>query len=347
MKKIYIPGADILRILAGFGVVLIHVTDPFLMYPPYFGTAGSSWWIVNVINASFRFSVPAFIMISGFLLLDPDRKDSFETFYKKRFARVGIPFLFWLVMYFIWIKILGFTVTPFTIFTSLISVNLQHLYFLYIIIELYFISPLFIVFNRGTGPKAHKIFAITTSLFTLLVASSGYFLEDAYVPLVKNVFTIFLPFISYFYLGYYLRNAKFSGLQSIWAINIFLNLVLVTTLLSNGDITSFVRQYGSPTVFAMSVIVFVLLLRNKIWDRLLPYKKLISAMKHLSGTMFGIYLVHMLVISWLDLTFSIDPGDIGSPMWLYVVAKVFIVFGLSYLIVVLGKKIPKLGILFG
>lgn len=349
MEKVreYVIGADILRILSGFGVVLIHVTDPFLDYPPYEGIGGLQWWLMNILNTAFRFSVPVFIMLSGYLLLHPQRKDTFESFYKKRFLRVGIPFAFWLVIYFFWIFLLDFPVTPSYMFLSILTVNLQHLYFLFIIVELYFIAPLLIAFNRETTRKAHTIFTVATSLFTLAVALSSYFFKAARVTLANNVFTIFLPFISYFYMGYFLRNVRLSLLQKIWAVNGYINLVLITVLLSNGEITSFVRTYGSPTIFFMCILIFIIFLRNSFFDKLNNHKKIAEGIKQVSKTIFGIYLVHMLVITGLDYFFQLRPGNIYAPLWGWVFLKIFIVFFISYIIVTLGQKIPKIKILFG
>lgn len=349
MEKVkqYVIGADIIRILSGFGVVLIHVTDPFLNYPPYEGIGGLSWWMMNILNTAFRFSVPVFLMLSGYLLLNPRRTDTFENFYQKRFLRIGIPFAFWLVVYFIWIYFLDFNVTPYYIFLSILSVNLQHLYFLFIIVELYFIAPILIVFNRETTKKAHTIFAIASSIFTIAVAMSSYFVEDAAVLLGHNVFTIFIPFISYFYLGFYLRNVRLSLTQKIWAVNGYLNLVLITVLLSNGEITSIVRGYGSPTIFFMCILVFMVLLRNSMFEKLIPHMRIVNIIKQVSGTIFGVYLVHMLVITGLDSFFRLRPGDIYSPLWGWVMFKVFLVFFISYAFVTVGQKIPKVKILFG
>lgn len=349
MEKIkeYVIGADIIRILSGFGVVLIHVTDPFLAYPPYQGIGGISWWMINILNTAFRFSVPVFIMLSGYLLLNPHRKDTFENFYQKRFLRVGIPFTFWLVVYFFWIFFLNFDVTPYYIFLSILTVNLQHLYFLFIIVELYFIAPILIIFNRETTNKAHTVLAIATSVFTIAVAMSSYFVEEASVLLGHNVFTIFIPFISYFYLGFYLRNVRLSLTKKIWAVNGYLNLVLITVILSNGDITSIVRLYGSPTIFLMCILVFVVLLRNSFLEKLNSHQKILSGVKQVSGTIFGVYLIHMLVITGLDSFFRLRPGDVYTPLWGWVVMKVFIVFFISYVIVTIGQKIPKLRLLFG
>jgi len=345
--KSYNISADIIRIIAGFGVVLIHVTDPFLIYPTLVGTGGVSWWILNVINSAFRFSVPVFIMLSGYLLLNPEKKDSFMTFYQKRLFRVAAPFFFWIIIYFIWISWLGRPQNMYQIANKILTVNLDHLYFLFIIVELYFITPFLLIFLRGSSKTAQRVFMITTVAFTLLLALIGLFFPEAKIATNKNMLTIFIPFVSYYFLGYYLRHIRLTGVQSIWATNVYLNLVLYITLFSNGHIISFVRQYESVTLFFMSTVVFVVLLNEKLWQFFEKSKKAVTVIQHLSGTIFGIYLVHMLVISGLDAFYKWGPENISSPLWVWVVVKIVVVFAVSYVITAIGKKIVGIKFLFG
>ncbi|MDE2591029.1 MAG: hypothetical protein KGL95_15335, partial [Patescibacteria group bacterium] len=52
--------ADLLRIFAGFAVVLIHVTDLFLLQKNLVG--GASWFVLDVLNILGKVAVPFFIM---------------------------------------------------------------------------------------------------------------------------------------------------------------------------------------------------------------------------------------------------------------------------------------------
>lgn len=349
MKKAreYIPGADVIRVLSGFGVVLIHVTDPFLVYPPFLATGGASWWGINIVNTAFRFSVPLFVMLSGYLLLTARNDGDYVGFYKKRFSRIAIPALFWILFYIVWWYFLGKDIFSSGLLASFITVNLEHLYFLFIIVELYFISPVLMIFNKGVSGLGKKTFAISSSMFTLLVGAGGAYAHKAFLATSTNVFAIFVPFISYFYLGYYLRNIKLSLTQSIWVANIFLNCVLIAVILSSGDIFSFFRTYSSPTIFVMSVSVFLLLLNADVWKHIVRRPRLVAALRQVSGCVFGIYLVHMLVLNILDIYLPITPSSTQPPIWAWVGIKVLLVFGLSYLLVVVGKKIPKVGVVFG
>lgn len=88
--------ADIIRTLAGLGVVAIHVTDYFINYPLLFG--GVSWWLANGANSVGRISVPLFIMLSGYLVLDDSKKYTLGTMLKKSLRLFGI-LIIWTLIY--------------------------------------------------------------------------------------------------------------------------------------------------------------------------------------------------------------------------------------------------------
>ena len=58
------------------------------------------WWVGNVADSLVRFAVPVFLMLSGATMLG--KEYSLTDFYKKRFLRVFLPFVFWLGMYWIY-----------------------------------------------------------------------------------------------------------------------------------------------------------------------------------------------------------------------------------------------------
>ncbi|MGL5085683.1 MAG: acyltransferase family protein, partial [Clostridium sp.] len=77
-KKIYrIYYLDVLRIISILGVILIHDTASNVANLSHIGS--ESWWVANILNASFRWAVPIFFMISGALLANKEEslKDLF------------------------------------------------------------------------------------------------------------------------------------------------------------------------------------------------------------------------------------------------------------------------------
>ena len=97
---------DYLRVIACFMVILVHVTEFYYAQPDgvIIATEGDRLW-VTLVNSICRPAVPLFVMASSFLLLPLPYTPS--VFFRKRFVRVLVPFIFWLVMYavippFIW-----------------------------------------------------------------------------------------------------------------------------------------------------------------------------------------------------------------------------------------------------
>jgi peptidoglycan/LPS O-acetylase OafA/YrhL len=71
-----------------------------------------------------------------------------------------------------------------------------------------------------------------------------------------------------------------------------------------------------------------------------------KTIQYVASLVFGVYLVHMMIIEFMDRYTSIIPGKVQSPMWGYVFLKTIVVIGLAFGIVAVGKKIPYIKYLF-
>ncbi|WP_175637699.1 acyltransferase family protein, partial [Dickeya dadantii] len=70
----------IARIVSTFAVIVLHVSA----YTVALADLGTfSWWVGNLYDSLVRWCVPVFIMISGALLLSPEKVESLSIFYKK------------------------------------------------------------------------------------------------------------------------------------------------------------------------------------------------------------------------------------------------------------------------
>jgi surface polysaccharide O-acyltransferase-like enzyme len=90
--------ANNLRVLATISVILLHVAANILYQ--YTNIPQHIWWIGNIYDGLVRFSVPAFFMLTGALLLP--KIEPVNVFLKKRFSRIFPPFLFWSLIYIIY-----------------------------------------------------------------------------------------------------------------------------------------------------------------------------------------------------------------------------------------------------
>ena len=93
---------DYLRVVAIFMVLLVHACENY-----YFGDDGGlliqslsdARWVVGIDSAC-RASVPLFVMASAYLLFPVTRPTG--EFLRRRFVRVGVPFLVWCCVYNWW-----------------------------------------------------------------------------------------------------------------------------------------------------------------------------------------------------------------------------------------------------
>lgn len=86
-QKLYL---DVLRSFSAVAVVFLHVNGIFWSRP-----SGITWFSANIIESFFYFAVPCFFMITGLTLLRYRERYGTVTFFKRRFMRVLVPYVFW------------------------------------------------------------------------------------------------------------------------------------------------------------------------------------------------------------------------------------------------------------
>ena len=146
---------DEIRALAILLVLLVHTSKWFAAnqtphtlfwtFPTYLGGIGN-------------LGVQLFIMISGALLLN--RQYELKSFFKRRFSRILIPFLFWIFVVIIFrIFILG---EPLEISTFLIIVLFKgYVWFIWVLMGLYLFIPVINSFIREYGIKGCEFFLVS------------------------------------------------------------------------------------------------------------------------------------------------------------------------------------------
>lgn len=331
---------DVIRLLAGIGVIWIHVTDPFISYPPFAGVGGTWWWVLNFFNVIFRTSVPLFIMISGMLLLDASKQLDYGNFYSRRFSKIGIPTFLWITIYTVIYIFLGEIKDVGKFIYALTTVNIADLYFLILILELYFITPLLHTFLKNSGKKTLRVFVLCTFIFTTIITASNYAFPHNAVNLTGNIATVFLPFLFYYLLGLFLKNIKISLSSVISLIIIYFYVSIFVGIISNGQINSYTRNFEGLPIIALTIIAFITLLQvNSI--KFFHREGISRSLQYLSSLVFGAYLAHVLILLLFDkILRTMIPESIGGLTLQPVVLKFVIVligaFGLAALI----RKIP-------
>ncbi|HYN66514.1 MAG TPA: acyltransferase family protein [Ornithinibacter sp.] len=288
---------DLARIVAIAAVVLVHVVAP--------ATNGSlvdegsgAWWAAVVLNAASRWCVPVFLMVSGALLLDPRRSERPRDFYRKRLGRIGVPLAAWTLVY------LGFRrwylVEPITAEEAtrdvLAGTPFLQLYFLFVLVGLYVLTPFLRIIVRHTTRRMQVGFvAVLLGLGAL----------DQAISAVADVggataATRYVPFIGYYVAGWVLRDVALGPARLRVAAGAFVASVAATVGLTGvasvpsgwGAGGRYVFGFLSPTVMVTSLAAF-LLLRAAGWVWAQQHRRRLS---RLAALTFGVFLVHPLVL---------------------------------------------------
>src|SRR5262245_227828 len=299
-ERVYLGYGDAMRVIAVAAVALLHAAATGVMRHGALGPP--QWWTANAIDASCRWAVPVFLMLSGALALDPARRESLSIFYSRRLARVGVPLAVWAAFYFSWAAVYhGEAVTAASIRASLHAGLVEnHLYFLFLILGLYAITPLLRRVMACLQPAA------VGGLAVLLLALAAYGFPQDHWP--SNAFTLSAPYVGYFFMGAVLRDLPLTPIRLVAAIAAFSATSAVITV---GTGLRFARwgasdyralalyDYTGTAVILQSVAAFLLIrwLCTPAGDRRpRPWISL------LGGAAFGIYLAHRalldVVASW-------------------------------------------------
>lgn len=325
------------RIAAIFAVVFLH-TAAIVVAGADIGS--EQWWFGNAYDSFVRWCIPVIVMVSGALLLDPEKQEPMSVFFKKRLSRILIPTLFWSALFLSWGAMKGARKGSPPSWTDLMEKVASgepyyHMWFLYMILFLYLFTPFFRKAIACCTRREIKIFVVISFL---MAASNAAF--EALVSGGSRLFiNWFLAYIPYFFLGYLVRTDERKISKGVLSI-IFLLTSLLTAVgsylvVTNNTLAMGLYFYGylSISVIPMSVSVIYLL---KTWTKPLVSERFTWTLALLT---LGIYLVHPIFLEIIQYS-GFGPLDIHPAVSIPVIA--LIVFFLSLVTAWGIHKVPYL-----
>jgi len=256
----------------------------------------------DIYNSISQPGVPLFLMLSGALLLQPTKLgEPLGVFFKKRAIRIGPPFLFWGILYFLWrIYINGETLTTETVLQGALNGPYFHFWYFYALIGIYLLTPVLRIMVAYIDRKTFSFLAVLWFLGTAVVPLIGLF--GSY-QLNGNVF-ILTGWVGYFLLGAY--TLKVHIRSRFLFILLILGLVYTSIGTYLADITLgpeyghfFVSCY-SFSMIGISLTLFLLL--SNISTKTIEKIPFIKGLTRLIGqnTIF-IYMFHVMVLQSLQM----------------------------------------------
>jgi len=330
-----------LRLVALYAVIILHVSSLLLMQ--HGKVPMSDWMVADFFNAIVRFAVPAFVMVSGALLLN--REYEIGDFLKKRLVRVVIPFIFWSLVYvgYSWYnEDITFTDDAWWNITMVLHLlktgSAYHLWYVYMLIGLYFFIPVIGKFVRNASEK--EILYFLAVWFAVMLITQPYLLR--YNPSVDMHY--FAGFAGYLVLGHYLAYKEFNikHLQ-LWMILLFVASVILIALgsrmLAGGKQWPGTMFYEpvSPLVMLLSGSAFMAFRLSKT-----KLSLLIMRIRDFVGNFnYGIYLAHALILFLLDDRYGISYKFCTPIVSIPLTALICLLITLA--LVWLVNKIPVVG----
>ncbi len=200
---------DLLRIVATVAVILIHIN----WY--YFGSISESpqwtfhYVIESFINIITRFSVPVFVMISGYFNLKNPQNGNPMQFYKKSIHKIGFPVLFVIVLFAIGdlfdVQQRGTTIIP--ALQSIFNGTYYNLWFIYMLFGCYFLTPVIMAFRNTVSFRFYKG-------FTLLCLLWACFSQTTSIQTYSYSIGVVGAFLTYYMYGDVLRISQEKRLKS-------------------------------------------------------------------------------------------------------------------------------------
>lgn len=297
--------------------------------------SGSSKVVYDIIINILYVSIPIFVMLSGMLFLG--REISYKTMFSKYIKRILLVILvfgfFYSALELIFTHSFGFD-SIWVICKKIIANDIwAHMWYLYLVIALYLLTPLLQKWIRGSSRKEQLILLVVLYIFTVLFKDVEPFLGlqiGFYLPIIDGYVFLYL-------LGNYLYKYDLSKKITIiiYALGLIsLALIAIFTYFNIG--TSLITYTSTLVIMlASSIVLFFKNIKFNEND-----SKLFKLMNEIAVCTFGIYIIHQFFINiiykFLKIDFILDLPFMG--LIVYALA----VFVISFVSVYLLRKIPAI-----
>lgn len=317
---------DLLRIVAAFAVSSFHIMVSCVTHTP--DLSQQTGLIVTSVASTLKWHVPVFFMITGYLWLNNNKVCTWAKMWHNIVRFVLALFVFGTGYAMLERIFLTKTITAETFLLAIgdvFTANLwDHMWYLYTIIGIYLLLPIFKPFFSSSSIREISLFTGLLFFFTVLE------------PTIKDVIGYDFPIyylssssLLYVCVGGLLSRIKISkkyGFLSL--ISLVLSSAIIFWISCNATV---IPDISSIFIFVSAISIFYMIaaffseVKSSYWIR------------QISDCTFGIYLIHPFFINVLIKVFHIYLLKYYPPVSLTVAS--FFVFGLSFVVVYFLRKI--------
>jgi peptidoglycan/LPS O-acetylase OafA/YrhL len=327
-----------LRFIAIIGVLIIHTTDGTVSVHKLTGMT----FTLIYLEELFRFAVPMFIFISGFVLHNKYRSDlPMREFYTKRFLVIYIPYIFFSLFY----NIIGALtknegVIPYpdgfssmtlnSIINSILNFSAAgHFWYIKLILTFYIFYPIVIAYYETIKKHFGAYTLVALFLSIIIMYLFGWFVYPLDFGLSSP-----LRFLIYFLLGIYVndnyeqvsRSLERLSSKKVTLFSISIVSLPIISMFSWIDqrcgtqFTNFIPHYAQLIIISTAIqyiMVFVFGLYLTLY-----YKPKIRILKEIGEYSYGIFMIHgifhILFDNYIFPFFSISRMDLAYYVFLFI-----------------------------
>ena len=323
---------DILKIIACFCVIYNHVGNYLFEYSGY---CKGTVLFYSFFLALCKIGVPIFLMVSGYLLLG--RNDSYKKCLK-RCLRVFLPLLILSCIYY-------YVNNPFSIkgfLYSFISSDIRtYLWYIYMIIIFYLFTPLLQKLIKVLDNKDYLMLFI---LCFIIPGSAPFLSKYLDLNISRDILTSLIPAtMCYYIFGNYLGKVKLCRKYFITSIIMFIVTVILLSMtvyipyVENNVLEIDMCTCDNLLTILSSLSIFYIM--RYLFSKKNFKEKTGLIISTISGTTFGIYLLHNLV-SYRIYNSGIIQSIFKFNNYLGITSLVLACFILCGIVIYILKKIP-------
>jgi surface polysaccharide O-acyltransferase-like enzyme len=348
---------DVIRTVAIIAVIFLHATaDLTVIQMNQFEIF--RWATNDVYQSIGRICVPLFVMLSGALLLQPEKHDTLVSFFKKRWARIGLPWIFWGTAYFAWVFwVEQQPLTSNAIVQGILTGPYYHFWYLYMLLGLYLLTPVLRILlpkiNRVTVKRYIGLWFIGAAVLPFAGALTTNSLFSNVLTNPVWVGYLLFGLVGYLILGTFLLNVRISRsfLSILAALGLALTAISIYIIQSpiggNREVFAFTVYFGPWTILT-AVALFLLLNTIKIPAQTTNPTKGAKLLRVISQNTLPVFLFHIMILESLQrgyFGFAINGNTINSIIGVPMITVITLFVSLG--IILLLKKIPYLKKLIG
>ena len=332
---------DLIRIVAILAVVMIHVSAGFINTE-----SSKSWEFVfgNIFDSLSRIGVPLFVMVSGSLMLNESKEITLTQILRKNVLNIAALLVFWSAFYAVVYQIIIplSNDSPISIkdFIYAFVFGHVHLWYLYMIIGLYLITPVLRSFVKKENSKIVLYFIILSCLVQFFVPLINILYHRiSKVSLLLDFIDKFdlsfvCGYVTYYLLGWYIINVGFDKRFKKWLYAAGVFSALFTIVSTQLFPAQYLNTYSNMNIF---ILIYSVALFDFLHSYYKKNEKFEKILKQLSPLAFGVYAIHIAIISLFGYIFPYNGTHI-----VYILIKWVVVTILSFGVTFLLSKIPVL-----